>query len=195
MGPVATVDGGSIEALTVTDSIVQGAYLADGVQKALSIATGLTVLARVTVLGPAAVHRLEASECVLHDVTTVTDLQRVCAVQCLFHGQRASRRYECHGLAPRAPLFVSRRLGNPGTPLLDSAGPAVREGGRGRVGGGGVLPRKGGDQGAEFVAQAPGIHAYRARARGGSRDVTAMPALPPGDDGRARRACPRLHRG
>lgn len=80
----------------------------------LGIGDGTVDLERCTLLGPAYVHRLAASECVLDDTVVVEDLQHGCvrftayAIDSLL-----PRKYESVAVAPRAPLFETRDFGQP----------------------------------------------------------------------------------
>ncbi|HEU5200744.1 MAG TPA: hypothetical protein VFU32_13980 [Ktedonobacterales bacterium] len=110
-GPIQTRASGEIETLTITESIVQ----ASGTDQAIALSSGLVDLSRSTVLGPAAVHRLEASECILDEVTLVEDAQHGCVrFSTWATGSVLPRQYESVEVRPRAPLFVTRLFGQPG---------------------------------------------------------------------------------
>jgi hypothetical protein len=109
---------------------------------ALALASGTVTLERTTVLGPAYVHRLYASECVLDDRIIVEDTQHGCVrFSAWATGSVLPRKYESVEVAPAAPLFTTRVFGQPGyCQLLSSADrqivsggdrPSIREGGPG----------------------------------------------------------------
>jgi hypothetical protein len=119
LGPIQVVAGGRIEELRVTDSILQ----ATAVEPVLDVPDGEVDLARVTVLGKAAVHRIEASECLLRGVFTVADLQHGCVrFSAWSTGSALPRKYESVEIAPEAQLFTSTVFAQPGyAQLLESA--------------------------------------------------------------------------
>ena len=82
----------------------------------LAIATfsGQTRLVRSTVLGPLAVHRLDASECILDDVAVAEDAQHGCVrFSAYATGSVVHQPYESVTVAPGAPLFRERAFGRP----------------------------------------------------------------------------------
>ena len=93
-GPIRTQGAGAIEQLTATDSIIQAIPTGGGATDyALQTEIGAVSLARCTVLGPSAIHRLDASECILDDVTIAEDTQHGCVRFCaLAQGQRRCTR-------------------------------------------------------------------------------------------------------
>jgi hypothetical protein len=120
-GPVRTRNGGAVESLRVTDSIVQAlpeslgpplpSPLAD---PAIATSTGEVALARTTVLGAMAVHRLDASECILDDVAIAEDPQHGCIRFTAYaEGSAVHQPYESVTVTARAPLFRSRDFGRP----------------------------------------------------------------------------------
>jgi hypothetical protein len=113
-GPIRTRNKGFVEQLTATDSIIQ-AIPASGVDYALQTTAGDVSLARSTVLGPVAVHRLDASECILDDAATVVDTQHGCVRFCAYAtGGNLHAPYRSVAVPPVGPQFVSRRFGDPG---------------------------------------------------------------------------------
>jgi hypothetical protein len=94
---------------------------------AISTDAGLVELARVTVLGPAYVHRLECSESILDDVMLVEDAQDGCVRFSAWTTDSAlPRKYESVRIAPGAPIMVSRRFGEWGyAQLHDGADSAI----------------------------------------------------------------------
>jgi hypothetical protein len=71
-------------------------------------------LARCTVLGRIAVHRLDASECILDDVATVEDTQHGCIRFTAYaEGSVLHQPYRSVAVPPRGPLFRSCQFGSP----------------------------------------------------------------------------------
>jgi hypothetical protein len=114
-GPIRTRNGGAVEQMTATDSIIQAIATPAGNDYALQSDIGTISLARCTVLGRAAVHRLEASECVLDDVATAEDTQHGCVRFCAYaQGSALHAPYRSVMVPPVVgQLFVSRRFGEP----------------------------------------------------------------------------------
>ncbi len=87
LGPVRIRNNGEVESLTMTNSIVQAISLCptdpspavplqpDSKGLALAFTTGVTILSRCTILGPAYLHELVASECILDDLVVVENSQ------------------------------------------------------------------------------------------------------------------------
>jgi hypothetical protein len=96
-------------------------------QAALALATGEASLSRTTVLGRVYVHRIEASESILHDFTAVEDTQHGCLrFTAWSEGSIVPRQYECVQIAAQSPIFTSREYGDPGyAQLLASADQAI----------------------------------------------------------------------
>jgi hypothetical protein len=112
-GPIRTRLGGSVETLTIRDSIVQFGAPAAG--HALEVDSGEVVLVRSTILGTLAVHRLDASESILGDVATTGDPQHGCVrFSAWADGSILPRKYESVRIAAGAELFTSRLFGQPG---------------------------------------------------------------------------------
>lgn len=111
-GPIRTRNGGAIEQMTATDSIIQAIATPAGGDYALQTEIGTISLARCTVLGRAAVHRLEASECILDDVAIAEDTQHGCVRFTAYaQGSALHAPYRSVMVPPAGPLFVSRRFG------------------------------------------------------------------------------------
>jgi hypothetical protein len=101
---------------------------------ALALTDGDVILSRCTVLGAIAVHRLQASECILWDVAQVDDTQHGCVRFSVWAvGSQLPRQYESVRIAPEASLFTSTDFGQPGygqllptvdAAILPTAGPA-----------------------------------------------------------------------
>jgi hypothetical protein len=114
-GPIRTRNGGAVEQMTATDSIIQAISTPAGNDYALQSDIGTISLARCTVLGRAAVHRLEASECVLDDVAIAEDTQHGCVrFSAYAQGSALHAPYRSVMVPPVVgQLFVSRRFGEP----------------------------------------------------------------------------------
>lgn len=111
LGPVQTRASGEIENLDVSDTIIQ----ALGKDQAIDMVTGVTRLTRCTVLGPATLDRLHASECILNGVVAVDDTQDGCVrFSAWSRGSVIPRKYESVEIPAAAPLFTSRAFGQPG---------------------------------------------------------------------------------
>jgi hypothetical protein len=111
VGPIATAGAGEVETLTVANTIIQSL----GAERAIDLVNGGVDLSRCTVLGPARVHRLEASECILDDVMIVEDTQHGCVrFSAWATASVIPRQYESVEISAGAPLFTSRVFGNPG---------------------------------------------------------------------------------
>jgi hypothetical protein len=128
VGPIQTRAAGEIETLALANSIVQ----AVGPDPAMAMSTGLAEISRCTILGPASLHRLEASECIFDDIVTVINTQDGCArFSAYAMGSVLPRQYESVATAPRAPLFTSRDFGQPAyAQLLASVDSAIVTGAR-----------------------------------------------------------------
>jgi hypothetical protein len=145
LGPILVRQGGHVETVALSDSIVQSiptsAVLAN---PALGLDEASVALSRCTVLGPVAVQRLEASECILHEIARVGDVQHGCVrFSAWATGSMLPRKYESSEVAPGAPLFATHLFGRPGygqlLPTADraivsstSVRPSIREGGPAR---------------------------------------------------------------
>jgi hypothetical protein len=128
-GPVRTRDGGGVELLEISDSIVQD--IASG--QAIDTESGQVQLVRTTVLGPIAVHRLDASECILNDVAVAEDAQHGCVrFSAYAEGSIIHQPYESVTVTPQAPLFRTRTFGQPDyARLRDGVDEAITSGRRG----------------------------------------------------------------
>lgn len=122
LGPVKLTAAGNIEDICITDSILQsvGAPV-----KALEIGKGKTSISRSTIFGQVDVHRLEATEVIITDITNVTDTQNGCfrfsAAPVM---SRLPRPYESFLFTEDTNhWFTSRRFGDPGFAQLSSTAP------------------------------------------------------------------------
>jgi hypothetical protein len=109
---------------------VMAVYYED--QLAIEMSTGLAIISRCTILGPASLHRIEASECILDDIVAVINSQDGCVrFSAYASGGILPRQYESVEVAPRAPLFTSREFGQPAyAQLLASVDSAIITGAR-----------------------------------------------------------------
>jgi len=112
--------------------LLQEAYPSDLADKdsAIALGSGEVDLTRCTVLGPAYLHRLNASECILDDVVLVEDTQHGCV---RFSAWTSSsvlpRHYESVKITAKSPLFTTRVFGQPGyAQLLSGVDAAILAG-------------------------------------------------------------------
>lgn len=107
--------------------LLEDAFPLEIADTAVGMADGHTSLSRVTVLGPMNVHSLEASECVLDDVVFTEDPQRGCVrFTAWTTGSILPKKYESVEIPAAAPIFTTRRYGQPGyCQLLESADSAI----------------------------------------------------------------------
>ncbi len=95
--------------------LLESAYPTELADLVLAFDNGLAELNRTTLLGPASVHRLKASDSILDDVVLVENYQDGCVrFSAWATGSVIPRQYESVQIAPAAPLFTSRFYGNPG---------------------------------------------------------------------------------
>jgi len=132
LGPICVV-GGAVETLVINDSIIQAlpesttdlptfvssppksSPPAQSPETALLLRDGEVKLSRCTILGQVFAHRFQASECILHGVAIVDDVQNGCIrFSALANGSVLPRKYESVRILPGAPLFTSTAFGQPG---------------------------------------------------------------------------------
>lgn len=95
--------------------LLEDAYPLELADAALAFGDGSITLSRCTVLGRIAAHRLQASECILHELTVVDDLQDGCVrFTAWASGSKLPRQYESVAMRQAAPLFTSLSFGQPG---------------------------------------------------------------------------------
>ena len=110
LGPVNERTNGLLDNLTISDSIVQ----AIGSAPAFKMSLGLLQMQGCTVLGSGNVHRIHATDSLFDDKLTVVDDQTGCVrFSAWSTGSRLPRRYECVEIPQQAPVFVSRKFGDP----------------------------------------------------------------------------------
>jgi hypothetical protein len=116
--------------LNLNRLLLEQAYPLALADLALAFDNGLADLSQCTVIGPAYVHRIEASECILDNVVIVENTQDGCVrFSATAQGSVIPRQYESVQILPNAPLFTSRAFGQPGyAQLLDSVDNAVLPG-------------------------------------------------------------------
>jgi hypothetical protein len=140
----STLDLGQRAALN--RGLLQDAFpIALGVA-ALAVADASVALSRVTVLGRVTASRLQASDCILDDFTTVAGVADGCVrFSAYAQGSVIPTPYESPRIPAGAPIFTSRAYGHPGyAQLLDTADTAV-------VGAGGSI-LTGAENGSELGA-------------------------------------------
>jgi hypothetical protein len=121
-----TTSGGVIDAITVSDSILQS----PAGQPAIALAPGQVTLARVTVIGDLALDRLYATETLVIGKAVVADTQWGCfrfgAAQT---GSRLPHPFESTELAPGAIVLASTRFGDADyCQISDAAAESLRRG-------------------------------------------------------------------
>ncbi|HTU60995.1 MAG TPA: hypothetical protein VMF89_21225, partial [Polyangiales bacterium] len=122
LGPIRFAAGGAVDMVALTDCIIQEPR--GGL--ALEFETGRVELRRCSVLGGLQVHQLDASECILHRVATVSNVQQGCVRFCSYAtGSVLPRRYESVQLSNGAALFTSLRFSQPGFAQLASNAPTT----------------------------------------------------------------------
>jgi hypothetical protein len=95
--------------------LLEDAYPLELADAALAFGDGSLSLSRCTVLGRLVAHRLQASECILHELAQVDDLQDGCVRFCAWaRGSVLPRQYESVVIPQAAPLFTSASFGQPG---------------------------------------------------------------------------------
>ena len=137
-GPIRT-RAGSVQTLKITDSIIQaiqipgagsssGSFSYSFLDPALSLSNGAVILSRCTVLGPLAVHSLQASECILNDLAAVDDTQHGCIrFSAWSKGSVLPRQFESVQIAlPEETLVFRKSVGQPDyCQLLPTADAAI----------------------------------------------------------------------
>jgi hypothetical protein len=128
--------------------LLQDAYPLALADLILAFSTGSVDLSRCTLLGPAYVHQLEASECILDGEVVVENYQQGCVrYSACSIGSILPRQYESVQIEPGAPLFTSQQFGQPGyAQLLDSADNEIVSGATG------ATVRAGAQDGSEMGA-------------------------------------------
>jgi hypothetical protein len=106
--------------------LLEDAFPLELADAALALADGTVALSRCTVLGRVILHRLQASECILQDLTQVDDTQDGCVrFTAWADGSVLPRQFESVRIPQGAPLFTSTDFGQPGygqlLPLVDAA--------------------------------------------------------------------------
>ena len=107
-------------------ALLDDAYKLELADAALALADGAVNLSRCTVLGEIAVHRLDASECILEELAQVDDTQDGCVrFTAWADGSVLPRKFESVRIPQVAALFTSTDFGQPGygqlLPLADDA--------------------------------------------------------------------------
>ncbi|MCC6168606.1 MAG: hypothetical protein IT329_15400 [Caldilineaceae bacterium] len=128
--------------------LLEEAYPTELADLAFALNSGVAQLTRCTVLGRAYLHRLEASECILDDVTLVEDVQQGCVrFSAWASGSHLPSPYESVEVPARGPLFAARTFGRPDYALLRLTADAAILGGAV-----GATLREGAQNGSEMGA-------------------------------------------
>ncbi len=126
--------------------LLEAAYPTELADLAIGTTAGIAALRRCTVMGPAYLHRFEATECILVDRVTVEDAQHGCVrFSAWAAGSVLPRRYESVEIPAGAPIFTSdvfgdagygqllvnadRRIIQPATPVGQAAPLSITQGG------------------------------------------------------------------
>jgi hypothetical protein len=109
----------------VNRALLDDAYPLELADLALGFADGSVSLSRCTVLGRLAVHRLEASECILQQLSLVDDTQDGCVrFSAWADASLLPRKYESVRIPQGAPLFTTTDFGEPAygqlSPIADN---------------------------------------------------------------------------
>ncbi len=129
---VATLvaEGAAADAGALNLGLLEAAFPVALAPAALAIADGAVDLQRVTVLGDAYVHRLNASDSILAGFTVAEDAQDGCVrFSSIGPGSRVPRRYLSVSTAPGSSMFTSTSFGEPAYgQLLETADRAISSG-------------------------------------------------------------------
>jgi hypothetical protein len=139
LGPATLALYAKAASLDAADLALLNRQLLDGAfpialgLSALAVADATVELARVTVLGPVALHRLSASDSILTGFAAVDDVQSGCVrFSAIAAGSRVARQYLSVQVPAEVALFTSDAFGSPGyCQLLESADSAILAGGAG----------------------------------------------------------------
>lgn len=102
-------------------SLLEDALPLELADTALAIADGDVVVSRSTILGRLAVHRLQASECILNGLATVDDCQHGCVrFTAWTQGSVIPRQFESVQIGTGAVLFTATDFGQPGYAQLEA---------------------------------------------------------------------------
>jgi hypothetical protein len=130
--PVAELvaEGGAADTKALNLGLLEAAFPVALAPSALALATGTVELDRVTVLGDAYVHRLDASDSILAAFTVAEDAQDGCVrFSAIGPASRVASPYLSVSLAYGAALFTSTSFGNPAyAQLLETADRAIASG-------------------------------------------------------------------
>ena len=112
--------------LALNRALLADAFPRELADCALAFSDGMISLSRCTALGRIAVHRIDASECILWDLAEVDDAQAGCVrLSAWADGSILPRKFESVRVRQRQPLFTTVDFGRPGycqlSPLVDDA--------------------------------------------------------------------------
>jgi hypothetical protein len=120
-GPIREQNNGSVEKVTIEDSIVQS--IAPGVA-AIDLADANATMLRTTVFGALNFDRLYASEALITGLAIVTATQDGCfRFGAALSGSRIPHPYESHFIPDSNYFFTSREFGQPAYAQLSEAAP------------------------------------------------------------------------
>src|SRR5262249_26831695 len=122
----ALLAGPGADSAALNRALLDDAFPLELGDLALGFADGDVCLSRCTVMGPVAVHRLEASECILQQLAQVDDTQHGCVrFSAWADGSVLPRKFESVRIPDDARLFTATGFGEPGyaqlTGLADNA--------------------------------------------------------------------------
>ena len=143
------------------ERVIVRAYRLALADETIALAVGEVKITRSTILGPAAVHRIDVSESILYDVVTVDDAQHGCVrFSAWSSGSILPRKYTSVEIRPRAELFTSTAFAQPGYGQLrrdaDRAAIVASETARSSI-------REGAENGSEMGAFYDEMNAVRER--------------------------------
>jgi hypothetical protein len=115
-----------LPAAALNRALLDDAYRLELGDAALALTDGTVTLSRCTILGQLAVHRLQASECILQQLAQVDDIQDGCVrFSAWADGSVLPRQFESVRIPQGAAVFTSTDFGQPGygqlLPLADNA--------------------------------------------------------------------------
>jgi len=131
----AAVSSPVAPAVELNRRLLEDAFPLELADAAVAFADGTAIFSRCTVMGRVVVHRCQASECILRDLTQADDTQDGCVrFTAWADGSVLPKKYESVRIAQGAPLFTSTDFGQPGygqllpsvdTAILPATGPTA----------------------------------------------------------------------
>jgi hypothetical protein len=118
-GPIEIGGAGSVETITISDSIIGGD---------VTLPVASIKIRRATIFGAVTVDRMDASEALITGKADVADTQDGCfRFSAALTGSRVPRRFESHFIGDVPHFFTSRRFGQPGFAQLSQSAPSFLE--------------------------------------------------------------------